>query len=94
MKPGPAISALVISGRFSQLGRDLLRQVARLDARLLGQHHRGVGGEVAVAGLARRLDHDARERRARPANAPALASVSTAARTCAVKSLKTFMRAR
>ena len=61
MKPGPAISVLVISGRFSKLGGDLLGQVARLQAGVLGQHHRRVGGEIAVAGLARRLDHDARE---------------------------------
>ena len=36
-----------------------LGQGARVHARLLGQHHGGVGGEVAVGGIARRLDHDA-----------------------------------
>jgi hypothetical protein len=32
----------------------------RLQAGVLGQHHGGVGRHVAVRGLARRLDHDAR----------------------------------
>ena len=45
-----------------QLGCDLFREIARLEAGVLGQHHRRVGGEVAVARLARRLDHDAVER--------------------------------
>ena len=92
MNPGPAISALVISGRFSSSADDFRREVARLEARILGQNHRGVGGEVAVAGLARRLDHDAVELE-RAGSAPALASVSTASRTWAVKRSKTFMAA-
>ena len=61
MKPGPAISVLVTSGSLREFGRDLLGQVARLQPGVLGQRHRRVGGEIAVARLARRLDHDARE---------------------------------
>src|SRR5262249_31378197 len=39
---------------------DCLRELARLLARVLGEHHRGVGRHVAVGRIARRLDHDAR----------------------------------
>ena len=42
-----------------QIGDEKLGQGARVHARLLGQHHGGVRGEIAVGGVARRLDHDA-----------------------------------
>ena len=48
-------------GKLAELGRDLLGEFARLQAGVLGQHHRRIGGEIAVARLARRLDHDARQ---------------------------------
>ena len=38
-----------------QLGHDRVGQRARIGAGGLGQHHRGVGGQVAMAGIARRL---------------------------------------
>ena len=40
---------------------DLLRERARRHPRFLGEHHRGVGGDVAMAAVARRLADDARE---------------------------------
>ena len=64
MKPGPATSTLAISVVGAQLFGDQLGQLARLLARILGQHHRGIGRHVAMAGVARRLDQHARRRRA------------------------------
>ena len=58
MNPGPATSIPVIVGIASSFGTDQLGQRARIGARALGQHHRGIGREVAVAGVARRLDRD------------------------------------
>src|SRR3546814_13488266 len=37
----------------TEFGRDSLRQRARVGARGLGEHHRRVGGEIAVRGIAR-----------------------------------------
>ena len=85
MKPGPGDLGLGHLGTLAELGRDLLGEIARLEAGVLGQRHRGVGGEIAVARLARRLDHDARKI-GRRGKAPALASVVTASRTWSVKS--------
>ncbi len=65
MKPGPAISVFLTSGSLPQLSCDLLGQVARLHAGVLGQRHGGVGCKIAVARLARRLDDDARQIEAR-----------------------------
>ncbi len=48
-------------GKLCELGRDLLGKLARLQARVLGERHRRIGREIAVARLARRLDHDARQ---------------------------------
>ena len=48
MKPGPAISTLATRGSSLQVGGDQLGQRARIHARLLGQHHGGVGGEIAM----------------------------------------------
>ena len=45
----------------AQFFRDHVGEIARLYLGVLGQHHRGVGRHVAMAGIARRLDHDARE---------------------------------
>ena len=45
----------------AQFFRDLVGEITRLDLGVLGQHHRGVGGHVAMARIARRLDHDAGE---------------------------------
>ena len=45
----------------AQFFRDLVGELARLDLGVLGQHHRGVGRHVAMARIARRLDHDAGE---------------------------------
>jgi hypothetical protein len=48
MKPGPATLAEATSSSFdSSIGLGGLRE-----------HHRGVGREIAVAGVARRLDRD------------------------------------
>jgi hypothetical protein len=41
---------------LGQAGRQHLAQLPGLEPRLLGQHHGRVGGDVAVAGVARRLD--------------------------------------
>jgi hypothetical protein len=84
MKPGPAISVLGHLGQLAQFGCDLLGQVARLEAGVLGQRHRRIGGEIAVARLARRLDHDARQI-GRARKHTGLARVVTAERTCSVK---------
>ena len=59
MKPGPAISTLVTRGSSCRSATMNLGQGARVHARLLGQHHGGVGGEIAMGGIARRFDHDA-----------------------------------
>jgi hypothetical protein len=40
----------------SSLAGDLLRQRARVGPGRLGQHHRGIGREIAMRGIARRLD--------------------------------------
>ena len=58
MKPGPAISALSISGSSRELRRDQLGERARVGLRRLGQHHRRVGREIAMRRIARRLDRD------------------------------------
>ena len=36
--------------------------VARLHAGVLGKHHGGIGGKIAMSGVARRLDDDPRQR--------------------------------
>ncbi len=59
MKPGPATSALADVRQLAQLFGELLRELARLQSGVLGKHHGGIGGEIAVARLARRLDHHA-----------------------------------
>ena len=58
MNPGPATLTSVTSGKRLELGRDQPGKRARIGPRPLGQHHRGIGGEVAMAGIARRLDRD------------------------------------
>ena len=45
----------------AQFFRDLVGELARLRLGVLGQHHRGIGRHVAMARIARRLDHDAGE---------------------------------
>ncbi len=45
----------------AQRGGDFFGKVARLLLGVLGQNHGGIGGHVAVARVARRLDQDARE---------------------------------
>ena len=40
---------------------DLVGELARLGLGVLGEHHRGIGRHVAMAGIARRLHHDACE---------------------------------
>ena len=50
-KPGPATS-IVDVGVGAQLVGQLLGDVARLHVGGLGQHERGVAGEVAVRGIA------------------------------------------
>ena len=44
---------------------DARGELARLEAERLRQHHRRIGGEVAVGGVARRLDDDPVEDRGR-----------------------------
>ncbi len=41
-----------------QMRHDLVRQRARIALCLLGQHHRGIGGQIAMRRIARRLDRD------------------------------------
>ena len=48
-------------GIVAQPRGNLFGEIARLGLCLLGQHHGGIGRHVAVAGIARRLDHHARE---------------------------------
>jgi hypothetical protein len=43
----------------AQFFRDFIGELARLRLGVLGQHHGGVGRHVAMARVARRLDHDA-----------------------------------
>ena len=61
MKPGPAMSTFVNHRVGAKFRGQRIGQVARLFAGVLGEHHRGVGRHVAVRGIARRLDHDARK---------------------------------
>ena len=56
MKPGPATSALSTSSERRQLRRDQLGQRARIGSGALGEHHRRIGGEIAMRRIARRLD--------------------------------------
>ena len=58
MNPGPATLDFGDVGQRLELGRDQCGQRARVGPRPLGEHHRGIGGEVAVACVARRLDRD------------------------------------
>ena len=60
MKPGPATSTVGDEIVGAKLFGNRLGQLARLPAGVLGQHHGGVGRHVAVGGIARRLDLDAR----------------------------------
>ena len=61
MKPGPATSTDAIKSSARSLAAICFGEIARLCLGLLGQHHRGVGRHVAMRGIARRLDHDARQ---------------------------------
>ena len=45
-------------GQLRQFGGQRFGQLARVDPRRLAQHHRRVGRQVAVRGIARRLDRD------------------------------------
>ena len=75
----------------AQLCGDRLGQLARLLAGILRQHHGGVGRHVAVGGLARRLDHDARL--VDPAGStPSATSASLAARTLSSTARKDILR--
>ena len=60
-KPGPATATLGDVGVGAQRGGERLGECARVLAGRLGQHHGGIGGEIAMAGVARRLDGDARQ---------------------------------
>jgi hypothetical protein len=53
---------------LAQLDGNPLGKVTRLEAGILRERHRRIGREVAMAGRARRLDHDAREIRRRGKN--------------------------
>ena len=44
----------------TQASADRVGKLARLLAGILGQHHGGIGGHVAMRSVTRRLDHDAR----------------------------------
>ena len=56
MKPGPATATAATLVDLAQFGRERLGQRARVGPGGLGQHHRGVGRQIAVARVARRLD--------------------------------------
>ena len=60
MKPGPATSADATSG--SSASAPAIKSASARGLRLgfLGQHHRRVRREIAVGGVARRLDHHLR----------------------------------
>ena len=58
MKPGPAISALCTPSSAASLGTISSASARGLVAGVLGEHHRGVGREIAVRRIARRLDRD------------------------------------
>ncbi len=47
-------------GVGAKFRRDRLGKLARLLAGILGQHHRRIGGDIAVSWIAWRLDRDAR----------------------------------
>ena len=50
MNPGPAISTLTTRGSSLRSADDQFGERARIHARFLGQHHGGVGGEIAMRG--------------------------------------------
>ena len=58
MKPGPGNLDGGHRGSASSFGAISLGQRARIGARRLGQHHRRIGGEIAMRRIARRLDRD------------------------------------
>ncbi len=93
MKPGPAISALVISGRFSN-------SAAIFAARSRGLRPASLASTIAAlvarspCPVSRGGSTTMRDNSGAVVNTPALASASTALQTCVVKRLKTFMRAR
>ena len=58
MNPGPATSAELMPARAkSSRSTIALRQIARLHAERLRQHHREIGGPIAERGIARPLEH-------------------------------------
>ena len=61
MKPGPATSTERNQTVGAEFFGKLVGEFSRLGPGVLGQHHRGIGRHVAMAGVARRLDHHARE---------------------------------
>ena len=60
MKPGPATSTLATRSSARSLSGDRFGKLARLAAGILGEHHGGIGRDVAMRRIARRLDRHAR----------------------------------
>jgi hypothetical protein len=58
MKPGDLGRRHLMMG--DQLRHEQFGQVARLHPSGLGQHHRSIGRQIAMSGIARRFDHNAR----------------------------------
>jgi len=58
MKPGPAISALETLRPEPQLGDDPFRHASRIGLLQPGEDHGEIGGQVAVPGIARALEHE------------------------------------
>ena len=61
MKPGPATSTEAIRSSARSLAAIASARSRGFALGFLGQHHRGIGRHVAMRGVARRLDHDARQ---------------------------------
>ena len=84
MKPGPATSALATSSSAASLGTIASASARGLVPARLGQHHRRIGREIAMRGIARRLDRD-RAAVEPGASAPSASRASSAASICAAK---------
>ena len=78
-KPGFAASAAATLGSCAQPRREQLGQLHRRLPGGLGEDQRRVGGGIAVARIARRLDRDPLDRQIAPAGSPAACAASIAA---------------
>ena len=70
--PGPATATLIEPRLAAELRRQFVRNLPRLGARRLGQHHGDVARHLAVRGILRRLDIDVADDKIRRQIAPGL----------------------